>query len=107
MPTNQFMPKRYKYLFEQVVSLENLFAAARKAMRGKRGKAPAAGCFADLERVVVELRDELVSGSKDPHQDGSNGLRSDRATVVVCCDVSACSFCGAPPRSVRLNDGCP
>tara|TARA_B110000037_G_scaffold152232_1_gene171694 strand:+ start:1117 stop:1263 length:147 start_codon:yes stop_codon:yes gene_type:complete len=32
------MPKRYKHLFEQVVSLENLFAAARKAMRGKRGK---------------------------------------------------------------------
>lgn len=51
------MPKRYKYLFEQVVSLENLFAAARKAMPGKRGKAPAAGCFADLERVVVDLRD--------------------------------------------------
>ena len=42
MPTNQFMPKRYKHLFEQVVSLENLFAAARKAMRGKRGKLPAA-----------------------------------------------------------------
>ena len=60
------MPRRYKYLFEQVISLENLFAAARKAMRGKRGKAPAAGCFADLERVVVDLRDELVSGSQDP-----------------------------------------
>jgi hypothetical protein len=60
------MPKRYKYLFEQVVSLENLFAAARKAMRGKRGKAPAAGCFADLERVVVDLRDELVSAIRTP-----------------------------------------
>ena len=62
------MPKRYKHLFEQVVSLENLFAAARKAMRGKRGKAPAAACFADLERVVVDLRDELVSGSWRPGQ---------------------------------------
>ena len=50
VPTNQFMPKRYKHLFEQIVSLENLFAAARKAMRGKRGKAPAAACFADLRR---------------------------------------------------------
>jgi hypothetical protein len=29
------MPKRYKHLFEQVVSLQNLFAAARKAMRGR------------------------------------------------------------------------
>jgi RNA-directed DNA polymerase len=60
------MPKRYKHLFEQVVSLENLFAAARKAMRGKRGKAPAARCFADLEKVVVDLRDELVSGRWRP-----------------------------------------
>jgi retron-type reverse transcriptase len=60
------MPKRYKHLFEQVVSLENLFAAARKAMRGKRGKVPAAACFADLEKVVVDLRDELVSGSWRP-----------------------------------------
>ena len=84
MPTNQFMPKRYKHLFEQIVSLENLFAAARKAMRGQRGKAPAAACFADLERFVVDLHDELVSGNQDPHQDGSNGLRPNRATVVVC-----------------------
>jgi RNA-directed DNA polymerase len=60
------MPKRYKHLFEQVVSLENLFAAARKAMRGKWGKAPAARCFADLEKVVVDLRDELVSGRWRP-----------------------------------------
>ena len=103
VPTNQFMPKRYKDSFEQVVSLENLFAAARKAMRGKRGKAPAAGCFADLERVVVDLRVELVSGSKDPHQDGSNGLRPDRATVVVDSDASACSRCGGSAKSARLK----
>ena len=86
-----------------MVSLENLFAAARKAMRGKRGKAPAAGCFVDLERVVVDLRDELVSGSKDPHQDGSNGLRPDRATVVVDSDASACSRCGGSAKSARLK----
>jgi retron-type reverse transcriptase len=60
------MPKRYKDLFDQIVLLENLFAAARKAMRGKRGKTPAAACFADLEKVVVDLRDELVSGSWRP-----------------------------------------
>lgn len=48
--------------------MENLFAAARKAMRGKRGKSLAAACFADLERVVVDLRDELVSGSWRPWQ---------------------------------------
>ena len=31
----------------------------------------------------------------------SNGIRTDRARVVVCCDASACSCCGAPPKSVR------
>jgi hypothetical protein len=32
------MPKRYKQLFERVVSLENLFAAARKAIAERRGR---------------------------------------------------------------------
>lgn len=35
---------------------------------GKRGKAPAVACFADLEKVVVDLHDELVSGSWRPGQ---------------------------------------
>lgn len=60
------MPKRHKHLFEQVVSLENLFAAARKAMRGKRGKAPVARCFAELEKAVVGVRDDLLAGIWQP-----------------------------------------
>ena len=32
--------KRYKHLFEQVCSFENLYAAAKKALKGKRGKRP-------------------------------------------------------------------
>jgi translation initiation factor IF-1 len=32
------MPKRYKQLFEQVVSLKNLFVAARKAIAERRGR---------------------------------------------------------------------
>jgi hypothetical protein len=31
------MPRRYKPLFKQVVSLENVFAAARKAIAERRG----------------------------------------------------------------------
>ncbi len=60
------MPKRYKHLFEQVVSLENLFAAAHKAMRGKRGKIPVARCFGDLEKAVVGVRADLVAGTWQP-----------------------------------------
>jgi Retron-type reverse transcriptase len=60
------MPKRHKHLFEQIVSLENLFAAAHKAMRGKRGKVPVARCFAELEKAVVGVRDDLIKGTWQP-----------------------------------------
>ena len=60
------MPKRHKHLFEQVVSLENLFAAAHKAMRGKRGKVPVAHCFAELEKAVVGVRNDLITGTWQP-----------------------------------------
>lgn len=52
------MPKRHKHLFDQIVSLENLFAAAHKAMRGKRGKVPVARCFTELEKTVVGVRQD-------------------------------------------------
>ncbi len=55
------MPKTHKHLFEQIVSLPNLFGAARDALRGKRSRSPAASFFADLEGEVVTLRDELES----------------------------------------------
>jgi len=50
------MPKRHKHLSEQVVSLENLFAAAHKAMRGK---IPVARCFGELEKAVVGVPGHL------------------------------------------------
>ena len=91
------MPKRYKHLFEQIVSLENLFAAARKAMRGKRGKMPAAACFADLERVVVDLRDELVSGSWRMHPDKYRFGPTE-------CGVDFVGFVMYPDGRVRMRD---
>jgi len=55
--------KRHKHLFEQVCSFENLHAAAISAMRGKKGKRPAAAFFANLEEELVALRSELLSGN--------------------------------------------
>ncbi len=55
--------KRHKRLFEQVCSFENLHAAAYAAMRGKRGKLPAACFFANLEEELVALRTELLGGT--------------------------------------------
>jgi retron-type reverse transcriptase len=55
--------KRHRHLFEQVCSYENLFAAARKAWRGKRSRRPAAEFYSHYEEELVSLRTELLSGT--------------------------------------------
>jgi len=58
--------RRFGDLFEQVASLGNLFAAAKKALRGRGLKMPAVAFAADLETEVVALSHELRSGSYRP-----------------------------------------
>jgi RNA-directed DNA polymerase len=55
--------KRYKKLFDSVCSFENLYAAAIKALRGKRSKRPGAGFYADMEDEIITLREELLRGT--------------------------------------------
>jgi hypothetical protein len=57
---------RHKRLFDQVASLNNLLAAARDALRGKRSREPGASFYADLEQQVVDLHTELSSDSYLP-----------------------------------------
>jgi hypothetical protein len=57
---------RFGDLFEQVASLGNLFAAAKKALRGRGLKMPGVAFAADLETEVVALSHELRSGSYRP-----------------------------------------
>lgn len=58
--------KRHKQLFEQVASLPNLLAATKGALRGKRSRQPAAGFFLELEKELVWLHEELLSGEYRP-----------------------------------------
>lgn len=59
--------RRYGNVWDQLTSFENLYAAARKARRGKRAK-PAVEAFEfDLERRLVELRQGL---GKRPYRPG-------------------------------------
>jgi len=51
--------KRHKHLFERFCTLENLFAASREALKGKRCKPPVARFFAEQEKEVVALVSEL------------------------------------------------
>jgi retron-type reverse transcriptase len=55
--------KRHRGLWETVVSFENLYAAARKAWRGKRSRRPAAEFYSRFEEEIVSLRTELLTGT--------------------------------------------
>jgi hypothetical protein len=55
--------RRYGYLFEQVITFDNLLLAARKAWRGKRGRASVAHFSFYLETELLRLQEELRSGS--------------------------------------------
>ena len=54
--------KRHKHLFEEFCSLENLFAASREALKGKRCKPGVARYFAEQEKEVVALAEALRTG---------------------------------------------
>ncbi|AQQ09839.1 Group II intron-encoded protein LtrA [Sedimentisphaera cyanobacteriorum] len=55
--------KRHKQLYESVCSFENLYAAAVKAMKGKRGKRPGAGFYAEMEDEIITLQKQLLDGT--------------------------------------------
>ena len=53
-------------LFDQVVSLENLLLASRRAMRGKKKSPRVADFYFNLENELVELHRELLTGTYKP-----------------------------------------
>jgi hypothetical protein len=54
---------RHRHLFEKVYSLENMIAAGKAALRGKRTTPNGSVFLADFEKEVFTLHEELVSGS--------------------------------------------
>lgn len=58
--------KRHKRLWARVASFENVEAAAREALRGKRTRGPGARFFNEWELEVVRLSDELTTGTWQP-----------------------------------------
>ena len=58
--------KSYTDLWPRIVSWKNLYAAARKARKGKRGRPNVARFELDLEKELCVLRRELMSGTYRP-----------------------------------------
>jgi RNA-directed DNA polymerase len=55
--------KRYGNLFESVCDLENLYAALRVCLRGKRYKGPVLRFTANLSEEMLRLQEELETGA--------------------------------------------
>ncbi|HUW94689.1 MAG TPA: hypothetical protein VMW58_02790 [Anaerolineae bacterium] len=51
--------KTYRRLYPQVYAFENLYAAYRRARKGKRGREPAASFEFNLEANLIRLQEEL------------------------------------------------
>ena len=58
--------RRYGHLWESLTSFENLYAAARKARRGKRRKRAVEQFEFHLERNLVQLRENLLARTYRP-----------------------------------------
>ena len=58
--------KSYRNLYPQIISWHNLYAAWRKARKGKRGKVPAASFEYHLEENLLALQDELTHKNYRP-----------------------------------------
>jgi len=54
--------RREGKLWAKFIGIENLHLAARRALKGKRSRADAAGFHADLERQLLQLREALQAG---------------------------------------------
>ncbi|MCB0202419.1 MAG: RNA-dependent DNA polymerase, partial [Anaerolineae bacterium] len=60
------MPTEVAAMLEDVYRWDNLYAAFRKASKGKRGKQPAATFEFRLEDNLIDLQDELTSETYRP-----------------------------------------
>lgn len=60
------MPKTFRNLYAQMTTFEALYAAYRKARRGKRGRPDVAAFELRCEEQLLRLRDELADGSYAP-----------------------------------------
>ena len=58
--------KRFGYLWEQIVSFNNLLLAYRKARKGKRSREEVALFGLNLEKELFQLQDELVEKTYRP-----------------------------------------
>lgn len=58
--------KRYGYLFDRVVSFENLLKASKESFKGKKHKQKVARFYFDMEKEILKLQKELQTKTYEP-----------------------------------------
>jgi hypothetical protein len=92
--------KRHHDLWERVCSFDNIAAAAREAMRGKRGKAAGARFFGYWEQDVVRLERGvarrqlpamflLLLRNHRPEEEGGGGCATVEDVVALCRELNS------------------
>ena len=79
--------KRHGHLFEQIATFENLLLAARKALRGKKDKRPAAEFYFHLEPEVLRLEEELLDGTYVPRPYRSFMVYEPKSRKICAADI--------------------
>ena len=70
-------------LLDRVASLGTLWAAARRAARGKRDRTSVARCLFNLETVVVRLHTTLLDGRWQPGRPGRHVVHDPKTREIV------------------------
>ncbi len=76
------MPRKYTHLYPTIASFDNLYAAYRKAAKGKRGQLAVAAFEFDLERNLCQLEDELLAQTYKPGLYRSFYIRDPKRRLV-------------------------
>jgi hypothetical protein len=89
-------------LYDQICTWDNLYLAWRKASRGKRGRAPAAGFEFRLEDNLLQLQQELQTKTYRPGSYYSFYIHDPKRRLISAApfrDRQATFGC-RPPRTV-------
>ncbi len=79
--------KRADNLWEEIVSFENLHNAFYQVLKGKRAKPIAGNIFKNLEAELLNLQDELVSGSYIPGSYNSFWINEPKKRLISAAPI--------------------
>ena len=93
--------KTYRQLYPQVIAFASLYAAFRKARRGKRDRAEVASFEYDLERNLFQLQEELTDHTYRPSSYRNFYLRERKLRLISAFSIASRSVGSEETPSTR------